>query len=259
MKSDRPAHFYKYRPIDQYLEPLLTSGSCYFPAPKELNDPFEVAPLLHYDPKGKNSRKHVYRRAAQLSPELSPAKRLQFAENVLRAHSTPKPAGQSNEVGLYCLTTQVNSPLMWAHYANSHKGICIEFDSTKWLFSCANKVTYQENIPVLDTANQSNKEFLDKICLTKAKCWEYEDEWRIISISGMSSTNRIASQYYAQMLGPGVHTLPIDCITGLVFGLRVEKATQNEIITLCESLGLNLTFSRIEIERHKFELVERRI
>lgn len=31
------------------------------------------------------------------------------------------------EIGVYCLTTVPDSILMWSHYANNHKGVCLEY------------------------------------------------------------------------------------------------------------------------------------
>lgn len=38
-----------------------------------------------------------------------------------------------NQFGVASLTTSFNNPLMWSHYANSHKGICIEYDLSEEL------------------------------------------------------------------------------------------------------------------------------
>lgn len=44
--------------------------------------------------------------------------------------------------GIYCFTKSEDNILMWSHYANEHKGICLEFDhSDPDLFTAA-KVNY---------------------------------------------------------------------------------------------------------------------
>jgi hypothetical protein len=35
---------------------------------------------------------------------------------------------QPSSVGIYCVSTNYDDVLMWSHYADSHKGICLEFD-----------------------------------------------------------------------------------------------------------------------------------
>jgi len=44
-----------------------------------------------------------------------------------------------SETGLLCFSGNWTSPLLWGHYADSHKGICIGFDLSK---DRAHKVHY---------------------------------------------------------------------------------------------------------------------
>jgi len=48
---------------------------------------------------------------------------------------------------LYCLTPDPCSTLMWSHYADNHRGICLEFDTTNPLFSDALEVAYRSEYP----------------------------------------------------------------------------------------------------------------
>src|ERR1700704_3968385 len=41
---------------------------------------------------------------------------------------------------IYCLTPIPHSILMWSHYADNHRGVCLEFDTANRLFSLAMKV-----------------------------------------------------------------------------------------------------------------------
>jgi Protein of unknown function (DUF2971) len=41
---------------------------------------------------------------------------------------------------IYCLTPDPTSILMWSHYADHHRGICLEFDVANALFLKAWKV-----------------------------------------------------------------------------------------------------------------------
>lgn len=78
--------------------------------------------------------------------------------------------------------------LMWSHYANSHKGMCVKYrfkkdffkeymvGSKELLFICP--VIYEENIQ--QTGNQ--KRLMGNELLIKSKDWEYENEKRMIFI-----------------------------------------------------------------------------
>lgn len=89
-----------------------------------------------------------------------------------------------------------SSPMMWGHYANSCKGVCIEIDSDRLILDSnnmwADKVEYTDFIPMIILNN--NYEFKNKndICAfinnniheffyKKHFHWKYENEYRIIS------------------------------------------------------------------------------
>jgi hypothetical protein len=78
-----------------------------------------------------------------------------------------------------------NSLLLWSHYADNHKGICIEYDLLKEDPSNINHLfpmIYCNNIYKLELFEKLTR--IQKIGLTINKCkdWEYEKEWRVIVI-----------------------------------------------------------------------------
>lgn len=69
---------------------------------------------------------------------------------------------RKNEVGIYSLSKTHNDELLWAHYANSHYGFCIEYDLEALLKIDKNdsdmhsfSVSYS-NIPPQITLNDGN-------------------------------------------------------------------------------------------------------
>ena len=85
---------------------------------------------------------------------------------------------------------------MWSHYANMHKGACIEFEIDgerdfknvayynelqKFEFTHALEVIFGHQIAKkdIDTENSDYKFILDPI-FNKAQCWEYEKEIRCV-------------------------------------------------------------------------------
>jgi predicted transcriptional regulator len=121
-----------------------------------------------------------------------------------------------HNVGIYSLAKQKegesfpSNELLWAHYANSHKGFCIEYDMdtlTKNIkdFDIRNtiNVNYENERPVLFEAD----DLLDqqsKIFGTKSNAWSYENEIRIIfETSGLKqySNLSIKSIYFGLNMG----------------------------------------------------------
>ena len=76
--------------------------------------------------------------------------------------------------GMLCFSFKWSNPVLWAHYADKHKGICLGFDVPD---EYARKVAY------VDTRQPFPTELNEQIALdwifTKFSGWRYEDEWRI--------------------------------------------------------------------------------
>lgn len=85
-----------------------------------------------------------------------------------------------SEIGIICMSTTWQEPLLWGHYADKHKGICLGFDveAKDW-----HKVKYRKERPSLarygaKTLSDITDERWAEISLTKFKAWEYEREYR---------------------------------------------------------------------------------
>ena len=117
---------------------------------KELNDPFELlAPSL---------TDQARRRAVKF-----------FKED------------QNRTTGILCFSKDWNSPVMWAHYAERHKGVCLGFDVAKSSSSGETllaPVSYVKHR--LSWPRERGEEFLDRILLTKFDHWSYEHECRML-------------------------------------------------------------------------------
>lgn len=88
-------------------------------------------------------------------------------------------------IGVLSLSEDPRSILMWTHYANQHKGICIEFrreygePSTDDIH--CRPVTYAQRYPVpgMDDLLKEDHLLTDKVVFTKSIDWAYEKEWRV--------------------------------------------------------------------------------
>jgi len=95
---------------------------------------------------------------------------------------------------IFCLSEIPDSPLMWSHYSDSHKGVVVELeglDSLDSAWLAAQPVTYQSSPPMLATIPEWVKSItgqqsidllslLPKYACTKTPEWEYEKEWRVV-------------------------------------------------------------------------------
>lgn len=81
---------------------------------------------------------------------------------------------------------------MWAHYANNHRGYCVEycFGEQTMLAQEASSVIYSGTMPSLsiaDLAPQNSVRTVEMLWRTKAACWKYEREWRALAPEGNKS------------------------------------------------------------------------
>jgi len=89
--------------------------------------------------------------------------------------------------GLLCFSDNWGSPVMWAHYANKHKGVCLGFDvPDTGPDPLVGPVTY--NPKRLQFALDHDKdlygidqEFIRTVLYTKSHEWAYEQEWRAMA------------------------------------------------------------------------------
>lgn len=131
--------------------------------------------------------------------------------------------------------------LLWAHYANSHKGFCIEYDLEKISsgvtpgFDISNviNVAYENERPnayKYDNIFQAQK----KVFGTKSLAWEYENEIRLVF-----------EKY-------GEKVISESAITAVYFGLRISLEDRRDIINRLS--GRSIDFYQIERIENLYQL-----
>lgn len=119
-----------------------------------------------------------------------------YGKKAARAESTfiqalTEFASNTKKFGVYSLGTSATDELLWAHYADSHRGFCLEFELDELLtYTLENQATfrvqYQNEVPVVSLSDFSNLDnpngpLLKKFIGTKSKRWEYEAEVRVVT------------------------------------------------------------------------------
>ena len=92
-----------------------------------------------------------------------------------------------------CICTNYKNKLMWSHYADSHKGFCIEYDYSNLVVDDHTvlplPVIYSDERPLISwkaALNNSPENVEEAVLqftkglLTKDNIWSYENEWRIL-------------------------------------------------------------------------------
>lgn len=97
----------------------------------------------------------------------------------------------NNAYGLVSFSSDYKSPLMWSHYADDHRGICLGFDVDE---SDLIKVRYKKDRVKFDgRSHLSKKDALD-IFAVKFNGWAYEKEQRIIPV--LKNSHRSKGMYF---------------------------------------------------------------
>lgn len=100
------------------------------------------------------------------------------------------------EGGILSLAARVNCPLMWSHYGDQHKGLCIGYAPVEGWTTNLRKVAYGGDrlIPVSAIEKMANgdadaKRLVDDAVLQrKARDWRYEREWRLVGPQGLQDS-----------------------------------------------------------------------
>jgi hypothetical protein len=170
---------FKYRDFGKSSLELLINKEIWFAKPDSLNDPFECQMLF---PEVLESiwRHHPIDKAEKIK-----------IENYL--------TDQLETIGICSFSRVRQNQLMWAHYADEHKGFCIGFDEDTLKQTSAKfhsqVVKYQdelpyegvieriklfENSPGANSAHSISGDILSSVTGIKYTNWEYEREIRLM-------------------------------------------------------------------------------
>lgn len=130
--------------------------------------------------------------------------------------------------------------LMWAHYADFHRGFLVEFkipveeygqriSESYEEYLVPQPVNYVDNRPVYKIAINDYSDSFENIYLSKSKDWSYESEERVISRSR----------------GPGIHKYKRnEILCSVIAGIKMESKNfqllKNDIQEINDSCGLNV-------------------
>jgi hypothetical protein len=90
-----------------------------------------------------------------------------------------------SKVGICCFTEKFDDLLMWAHYADGHKGFCLEYDTRQEPFTKLHKVNYVPSVPKLNSnkfldGSEEPSGIIEAYLTTKYIDWSHEQEWRVL-------------------------------------------------------------------------------
>lgn len=177
---------FKYINIDG-LEKTLKNCTLKFTKPEDFNDPFEFNDSLV---KREISKYHLKEIVKHREPKVS-RRRL---KGLMKIYKTDKEEfnkeiemqfkQRKDTTRVTCFSLVNDSLLMWSHYADKHKGVCLEFshDTLQKKFISdfqVIKVKYTKKI-VPSSLSVYRDEAINHWVRTKSRDWEYEQEIRYL-------------------------------------------------------------------------------
>lgn len=234
---------------------MIGNRNLQFTNASQLNDPFDCHPKLI-----------DYSNVPEINPQTGIKKEWwieKYENDALNLR---------NDTWLCSLSKINNSLLMWSHYCNNHKGVCIGLDidkvleSTPLLFGntfCTPlvfEVNYQ-NIIERPIAYHSAQDLFSYQWRTKAKEWEYEQEVRLVMPCPNARYAAFTSAQYKQRKKKKVwdwreihHYMPLkdDCFESIYFGVNIDKSEKDKIIQYVRNMQINLY--QMEVDSDAFKL-----
>jgi len=228
----RPPHvIYKLRGVRSFwrdLHCLLVARQAFLGKPSSFNDPYEFLPKISIPdfsrrqtwinrevrerPAGSSARE-VRRRCEILC--VSPVHRQEYLEG-LRGEDLDR-------YGVVSLSSPIECPVLWAHYADDHRGFAVGYrgqDSEQGEAFPAFPVQYRKRRPSLYPFGPE-PDWLS-ILRTKSPAWKYEGEWRYVRPPDEG--------------GPGLMDVPPGAIVEVRLGLRISNWHAGRVIATARRL-----------------------
>jgi hypothetical protein len=253
---DEGARFYKYRSLAteverQRVRQIVVESKVYFSPPKYFNDPFDLHPVFDLDAPRRVQQKE-YERLARVHGGLGRADRRREARQVMKTTMRPEnvraTAAEIQErharalaesVGVLCLSTKPNDILMWSHYGDSHRGVCLEFDGHSQLVREAQQVMYRPVREPIRPYSEDKLQMMEKALLTKSDRWSYESEYRLLRYRS----------------GPGLVEFDPTALIGIILGANADLAIYTEVSSWITARGSNVPLKVAGISETAYEIV----
>ena len=241
-KGDFPRYLYKYRAPNEFTKNIIRNNALYYPTPLTFNDPFDCQIRLSTDSTYKQIVAYLRRNNTDLvSAEIKRQANHWFKNPRLFDRIINESARESfNNNGVSCFTSDPTSILMWSHYADSHKGICMKFDvlADPSAFFAGYKVNYEVEYPIWNHVRSDTGQSVTNLLTTKAKQWEYEQEYRVLKIGD-----------------PGNHSFAPSALVEIIFGLRCAADYIDDVKRLTNNSRTgHVAFSRTVTAANRFAL-----
>lgn len=216
---------YKYQPINGNTLGNLAQGKLWASPPSAFNDPFECR-LQRADQS--DSLSHL---RAQ-NPNLASQSDKELIQMAIARYEK-----EFAKLGIICFSQLPDNILMWSHYTDHHRGICLGFaDSPATPIERAvYPVEYTDDYPALRFDRVWHGDGLARILHAKYSGWKYECELRTMNFDRT-----------------GLLDYPAP-LTTIIFGLRTTQSDQHLIRTVAAA-ETSISFMKVTLDPEQYKL-----
>jgi hypothetical protein len=217
----------------EHVREQLVEGMVYMPRPAELNDPFDCRPCL-VRPSDVQREAYILRRGSEMYPGREARTIRRQRRSWARRRLGDRDQLQTiwnrsaSQHGVLSLSKTHRNHHLWTEYAQSHTGLCIEYNFSRsiepglhhWYPLEVEYTDVRPELNILDyreDTQASIEEFIQKSFLSKTRQWQPEDEVRIV--------------YPVHGLIPPKVRIPAGTITGIYLGVSMVPADREAVVS----------------------------
>jgi len=126
-----------------------------------------------------------------------------------------------------CFSEINNNVLMWSHYADSHRGLVLEYSTAYSPFSSAIPIKYKSNLSQDEYPDLFDDNQFFPWYEFKGEPWAYEKEWRIINHGAVSELS-----------------YPSEALKRVIFGINTDTSLQAIIINIVRTRYKDVVFQK---------------
>ncbi len=247
-----PSKVYRYRRVNSWLPDFITKRMIYFSSPQSFNDPYDCLFQLDIDCSYEEFREAALRETETLqrlllrhysNSSLKEAIKLGYRDRqIIFDREKPLNAFREflNKTGLFCVSTELKSLLMWSHYADHHRGVCVELitERSPAILQQLVQVEYLLQTPRYPIFERDKFLMAQKCLCVKSKEWSYENEWRVFGA------------------GNAGKTLPLErgSISCVYLGARISSADEVRVIQMVKQADDEIQVMRSKLKPDAYEL-----
>lgn len=261
---------YKYMSYNTNTISSLVNGEFWCAKPQTFNDPLDcglqlltemtteafIKVLEEYLKIVKDQKDRVKERAFQAvireakRGEIPPTEIL----NKLAELERDDLAKKIQQIGILSLSEVNDNILMWSHYAQQHRGLCVELprvaENMLAKNECTLPVRYSVKKPIISVNEQVlgdeslKKEIKRSLVYTKSADWAYEREWRFVAEQG-NRTIKLDTKVASIIFG---FKMPVQHRRTIINILKGSKVKFKEAVLKHDEFGIDI----IDVEIQKY-------